>query len=113
MAWRKTVEESRRSDRTSLKGAMRDRVMGGTPVGILGYLEDEPVALCSVAPRSTHRRLVSDGSSDDGAWSITCFFVMRKFRGVPVDRVHEGLLAGRFEKAAAMLARRPLFAAFT
>ena len=85
MAWRKTLEESRRiDDGASLKDAMLSRVMSGTPVGILGYLEEEPIAWCSVAPRSTHCRLVSDGSSNDGVWSITCFFVMRKLRGAAI-----------------------------
>ncbi len=84
MAWRKTSEEAKCTDRASLKRAIQGRVMNGTPVGILGYLKGEPVAWCSVAPRSTHHRLVSDASIDDGVWSITCFFVTRKLRGLAI-----------------------------
>ncbi len=61
---------------------MAARVAAGVPVGLLGYLDGEPVTWCSVAPRSTYRRLVSDGSSDDGVWSIACLFVVRRLRGM-------------------------------
>ncbi len=63
---------------------MRSRVADGGPVGILGYLEGEPVAWCSIAPRPTYRRL---GGPDDFAdapdkvWSLVCFFVKRQLRG--------------------------------
>jgi ribosomal protein S18 acetylase RimI-like enzyme len=84
MVWRATVEEAKRTDSASRKGAMERRVSSGTPVGILGYLEGKPVAWCSVAPRSTHRQLVSTDSPHDGIWSITCFFVVRRLRGSAV-----------------------------
>ena len=86
MAWRRTAEEAKHAGSGSLKAAMSSRVMMGTPVGILGYMDGQPVAWCSVAPRSTHRRLVSDGSSDDGVWSITCFFVTRSLRGSAISK---------------------------
>jgi predicted GNAT family acetyltransferase len=63
---------------------LRSRVADGGPVGILGYLEGEPVAWCSIAPRPTYRRL---GGPDDFAdapdkvWSLVCFFVKRQLRG--------------------------------
>jgi GNAT superfamily N-acetyltransferase len=82
MVWRATAERAKRTDGASRKGAMERRVGSGTPVGILGYLDGKPVAWCSVAPRSTHRRLVStDSLPNDGIWSITCFFVVRTLRG--------------------------------
>jgi GNAT superfamily N-acetyltransferase len=74
MAWRATAEEIK------LKVAMHDRVRAGIPVGLLGYLGHEPVAWCSIAPRTTFQGVVRDGSSDDGIWSITCFFVLRRLR---------------------------------
>ncbi len=84
MVWRATAEEAKRTDGASRKGAMERRVGSGTPVGILGYLEGKPVAWCSVAPRSTHRRLVSTDAPHDGIWSITCFFVVRRLRGAAI-----------------------------
>lgn len=81
MVWRATPEEAKRTDGTSRKAAIAKRIAAGTIVGLLGYLDEEPVAWCSVAPRSTYRRLVDDGSPDEGVWSIACFFVVRRLRG--------------------------------
>lgn len=81
MLWRATPEEARHKDGASRKAAMAKRIAAGIPVGLLGYIDDEPVAWCSVAPRSTYRRLVDDNSPDEGIWSIACFFVVRRLRG--------------------------------
>ena len=81
MVWRATAQEAKQPDGASRKVAMAKRISANVPVGLLGYLDDEPVAWCSVAPRSTYRRLVADGSSDEGIWSIACFFIVRRLRG--------------------------------
>ncbi len=47
------------------KAAMRDRVDQNVPIGILGYLDGEPVCWCSIAPRETYREL--GGLPGDGA----------------------------------------------
>lgn len=87
MAWRKSAQESKMSNRTEMKSAIAGRVAAGVPIGLLGYVDSAPVAWCSVAPRSTHSRLTSDGSCDDGVWSITCFFVLRSHRGEGLGRL--------------------------
>jgi len=51
------------------------------PIGLLGYLDGQPVAWCSIAPSTTFRRLRDDVEPDDRVWSITCFFVRREHRG--------------------------------
>lgn len=81
MLWRATPEEARHPDGASRKAAMTKRFAAGTTVGLIGFLDEEPVIWCSVAPRSTYRRLVADGGPDDGIWSIACLFVVRKLRG--------------------------------
>ena len=57
-------------------------MLGGTPVGILAYVEGEPVAWCSVAPRETYRRL-GGGDYEPGTnvWAVVCFFARRDQRG--------------------------------
>jgi len=80
MVWRSTPAEAKLKDGASRKAAIAKRISAGLPIGLLGYLDGEPVAWCSVAPRSTYRRLVAD-STDDGIWSIACFFVVRRLRG--------------------------------
>lgn len=88
MAWRAERAE------TGLKGperksAMRKRVEDGVPVGILGYLDGEPVAWCSIAPRFTFRGLGGAEMPDErpeDVWSITCFFAKRDLRKQGITR---------------------------
>lgn len=81
MVWRATPAEAKHRDGPSRKAAMAGRVSAGIPVGLLGYVAGEPVAWCSVAPRSTYRHLTDDDSGDESIWSIACFFVVRRLRG--------------------------------
>ena len=96
MVWRVTAAEAKQTDGPNRKAAMKRRVAAGTTVGLLGYLDNEPVTWCSVAPRSTYRRLVDDGGSDEGVWSIACFFVVRRLRGRGVS---QRIIAGAVEFA--------------
>jgi GNAT superfamily N-acetyltransferase len=96
MAWRALPEGAKRSDGAQRKTAMAARVRQGVPVGLLGYLGDEPIAWCSVAPRATYRRLVSNGTPDNGIWSIVCFFILRKHRSAGITK---RMLAAALEHA--------------
>ena len=90
MVWRKMPKGASRSDNHAKKDALHGIVESGTSVGILGYLEHEPVAWCSIAPRDSYRSM---GGPDDPAdasesvWSIACFFVPRRFRGQGMTRL--------------------------
>jgi GNAT superfamily N-acetyltransferase len=87
MIWRASPEEAKRRDGASRKAAMARRVAAGIPVGLLGYLDGEPVAWCSVAPRSTYRRLTAEADGpDENVWSIVCFFVARRLRSLGMSR---------------------------
>lgn len=86
MLWRATPAQARHRDGSSRKAAIAERVAAAVPIGLLGYIGDEPVAWCSVAPRSSYRRLVDNGSSDEGIWSIACFFVVRRLRGQKITQ---------------------------
>ena len=71
------------------KAAMRKRVIDRVPVGILGYLGDEPVAWCSIAPRATYRPLGGlerEGEAEADVWSLVCFFLKRSVRGQGLGR---------------------------
>lgn len=99
MVWRATPEEVRHTDGPSRKRALGRRVRAGEPVGLLGYLDGQPVAWCSVAPRPTFRRLggaAYEGVSEGDVWSIVCFFVNRRARGAGV--FHQ-LLGAAIEEA--------------
>lgn len=83
MVWRAIGEETKHTDSTSRKAALRKRVETGVPIGILAYLGDTPVAWCSVAPRNTYRPLGGyfDPSEDPASvWSVVCFHAVRALR---------------------------------
>jgi GNAT superfamily N-acetyltransferase len=88
MVWRATPQERRRFDGgASRKAALARRVRQGTPIGILAYLDGEPVAWCSIAPRDTYLRLGMSPAGQDGRiWSLVCFFVTSRLRGHGVMR---------------------------
>lgn len=83
MAWRATPDDIRTAPRGSdRKPLMRSRIATRTTVGLLGYLDDEPVAWVSVAPRDTYRDLGGPkAESGEDVWALACMFIHRKLRG--------------------------------
>lgn len=100
MAWRKTREETKElaaitavdkaagrpsPGRAARKDAMRRRIAGSVPVGLLAYDGKVPVAWCSTGPRPTFRGLGgppdAKGENPEAVWSISCFFIRRDWRG--------------------------------
>ena len=64
---------------------MSKSIAAGTPVGILAYEDNDPVAWCSVAPLETYsnlrtRNYVSDGNDTERVWSIACFYIRSAYR---------------------------------
>jgi GNAT superfamily N-acetyltransferase len=63
----------------------------GEVLGILAYLEDQPIGWCAVAPRETFPKLersrILKRIDDKSVWSIVCFFVAKTFRrrGVSIE----------------------------
>ncbi|MDR1387931.1 MAG: GNAT family N-acetyltransferase [Propionibacteriaceae bacterium] len=80
MAWRMTKQELKTNTSACRRTFLAERVQSGVPIGLLAYTDGRPVAWCSVGPRPTHRRLGGDDELDQ-VWSITCFYVVRQFRG--------------------------------
>lgn len=81
MAWRATGKDPGSGTRAGRKSMMKRGIELGVPVGLLGYLNKEPVAWCSLAPFDTFRGLRKTDEPTDRIWSITCFFVRREHRG--------------------------------
>jgi GNAT superfamily N-acetyltransferase len=95
MIWREYAHSVGSDDKGDLKEGMRERIRSGTPVGLLAYLDDEPVAWCSVAPRQTYKASLDGGAAVDSgnSWSLTCLFVKRAQRGKGVsDRLIEAAI---------------------
>jgi GNAT superfamily N-acetyltransferase len=74
--------------------------------GVLVYVDDEPAGWCSIAPRSTYRRLMTSRTipllDDRDPWSIACFVVRPPYRGQGLMHV---LLEGAVAHARAHGAR--------
>ena len=64
--------------------AMRSLVKTNCASGLLAYVEGQAVGWCAVAPRERYVRLANSRVlkpvDDQPVWSVTCFFVARKFR---------------------------------
>lgn len=83
MFWRLT-----RADFTKGKGEGNRRafkkVITKSAPGILAYVDGQPAGWCAVAPRAEYpalqRSRVLASLDDQAVWSISCFFVARRFR---------------------------------
>ena len=83
MVWRSMPKGTSRSDAEAKKASLHQRVYDDVPVGILGYVDAEPVAWCSIAPRNTYRDLkgkIDPAQELDSVWSLVCLFVPRRLR---------------------------------
>lgn len=67
----------------------------GSIPGIIAYVNGEPVGWCAVEPRENYpaleRSRILKPVDDERVWSVTCFFVSRKFRrqGITVALLKE------------------------
>jgi GNAT superfamily N-acetyltransferase len=73
------------------KMRMKDLVWSNRPTGILAFYNGEAIAWCALAPREDYKRLeksrVHKRIDDLPVWSITCFFISKKFRMKGVSSV--------------------------
>ena len=85
MLWRLKRQEYEHGKGDGNRRAMRQIVFSGHTPGILGIIDETPVAWCSVAPRETfgalQRSRILKRVDDAPVWSITCFFVHKDYRG--------------------------------
>ena len=81
---------------------MRDECTREPGPGVLAYLDGVVAGWCSVAPRSTYRRLMNSRTipfvDEREAWSIVCFVVRAGFRR---QGLMHHLLAGAVDHASA------------
>jgi GNAT superfamily N-acetyltransferase len=100
MRWRLRSADYQRSTKESRVAALEDLVCRGVPVGVLAYLDGEPVGWCSIAPRETYAALERYRAlprlDDAPVWSVVCFFVDRRALGQGVTL---GLLRAAVEYA--------------
>ncbi len=110
MVWRTMPAGASRGDRDAKKEVLRGRVQQGEAIGILGYINGEVVAWCSIAPRDSYRALGGPAdASGERVWSFVCFFVPRRLRlkGVARKLVRAAVDHAR-EKGAAVVEAFPV-----
>jgi hypothetical protein len=84
MRWRMPSSQFSRSTKEGRVDALGRLVQEETPIGVLAYLDQEPVGWCSVAPRETYPALERYRAlprlDDEPVWSVVCFFVSARRR---------------------------------
>ncbi|MCX6093756.1 MAG: GNAT family N-acetyltransferase [Candidatus Bipolaricaulota bacterium] len=84
MWWRETTSEFEARKGKRNREAFQAIVASGDVPGLLAYVGDEPVGWCAVAPRERYVRLARSRTlkpiDEQPVWSITCFFVARRYR---------------------------------
>ncbi len=107
LVWRRDENGKSPQGRPARKDAMRRKVAGGGRVGLLAYLDGEPAAWCSVAPRSAFVRIGGvhpPGEDESRVWSISCFYVPRRLRrGGVMERLIEAAAAHAKANGAAVI----------
>lgn len=83
MVWRASPAEASHRDGASRRAQIKSRVENRVPIGLIGYLDDRPVAWGSIAPRDTYRPLGGPVANlaTERIWSLACLFVKREYRG--------------------------------
>jgi GNAT superfamily N-acetyltransferase len=112
MWWRSTQREAHANAGEGNKTSMRRKVAEGEQVGLLAYVDAEPVGWCSAGPRDSFGRIARSPAltpavghePPEGTWSTVCYFVHRKHRGLQV--------ATRLLREAVQLARENGASAF-
>jgi GNAT superfamily N-acetyltransferase len=84
MAWRLRPKEWAAGKGTKNKRAFKKIVTPGEEPGVIGYLNERPVAWCAIAPRSTYsfleRSRVLSPVDAQPVWSISCLFILKPYR---------------------------------
>ncbi len=84
MRWRLTSAEYQRSTKESRIATLDSLVEEDAPVGVLAYLDGEPVGWVAIAPREALGALERSRAlarvDDSPVWSVTCFFIDRQAR---------------------------------
>ena len=84
MFWRLPRKEFDAGKGAANKRALKRIVTAGNAPGIIGYLKNEPIAWCAVAPREHYialeRSRILKPVDDEPVWSVSCLFIKKPYR---------------------------------
>lgn len=75
MTYRLTKEQREAESQENRKKWMHDLIKAGTPVGLLCYHEDMPIAWCSIAPEETYNEHNLSKKDLKDVWVLQCLHV--------------------------------------
>jgi GNAT superfamily N-acetyltransferase len=82
MYWRLSQKDYSEGDRWRNKRLLNTLVEEEKPIGLLAYLDDQPVGWCGLSPRESFERLERSRNlkrvDDQPVWSLVCFFIHSK-----------------------------------
>lgn len=105
MWWRLKRSQFEKQKGQENKKTFRKIVDSGEILGLLAYVNNQPIAWCSVAPRETYsvleRSRILKRIDDEPVWSVVCFFVAKSFRrkGVTVKLLKAAVEYAKERKA--------------
>jgi hypothetical protein len=101
MKWRMRSTDFKNSSKEDRCAALEKLVLDGEPVGVLAYVDGEPVGWCSMAPRTDYAGLERYRAlprvDDVAVWSVVCFYADRSVRGG--SGVQQAMLRGAVDHA--------------
>ena len=84
MSWRLQRSEFEKSKGAGNKRLMKKLTHAGEQIGIIAYLDKQPIGWCAVAPREQYVKLenarVLKPIDEKPVWSIVCFFLAKDYR---------------------------------
>lgn len=84
MFWKLRGKAFRENTGEPARQMQKSMVDSGTVPGLLAYAEEQPVGWIAIEPRRAYPRLahsrVLQTVNEQEVWSVTCFFVHKKFR---------------------------------
>ncbi len=84
MYWRQRSSDFSKNKNEPNKKLLRKLVDEKKELGLIFYMNDEPVAWCSVSPREELYRIQNSRTfkpaDDKPAWSIVCLFIKKNYR---------------------------------
>jgi GNAT superfamily N-acetyltransferase len=85
MYWRLPRAQFSKQKGEGTKNALQHLVGSGAIVGLLAYMQGQPVGWCAIAPRESYpvleRSRILKRVDEAPVWSVVCFFVRKAFRG--------------------------------
>jgi GNAT superfamily N-acetyltransferase len=113
MWWRIKRSDFTRQQGEDNKKALKSIIDSGMVPGIIGYLHDQPIGWCSVAPREQFSVLDRSPTlkrvDAEPVWSIVCFFIAKQYRWMGLSqRMIKGAVEYAEEKGARIVEAYPL-----